>query len=77
MVKRIKGIFDVYEESVWKMPSMPKFSKACGLLRKSASRNRNFLAYVFGHQELAVQFLKEVGLIRCNVRCNFCERNMT
>jgi len=33
---------------------------------------QDFLTYLLGHQELAIQFLKDVGLIRSKVQCNIC-----
>jgi len=39
--------------------------------------NRIFLTYLFSQKELTLQFLKDVGLIRGNVQCNFCKREMT
>jgi len=47
------------------------------MVRKDGAPNRIFLTYIFGHQELAIEFLKDVGLIRSKVQCNIYERDMT
>ena len=38
---------------------------------------RMFLTFLFGHQEMAIQFLKDVGHIPSRVQCNIYERDMT
>ena len=77
MVQRLKEVVAEYEERLQKMPSVPRFSYGRGLLRIDGAPNKFFLTYLFGHQELAIQFLKDVGLIRSKVRCNSCEGHMT
>ena len=65
-----------YEDRLRKMQSLPRFSYGRGMLRKDGALNRIFLTHLFGHQELAIQFLKDVGLIQGKVQCNICERDM-
>jgi len=38
---------------------------------------QDFSHVPFGHQELAIQFFKNVGLIGTKVQCNICVRDMT
>ena len=76
MVQLIQEAFADYEDRLRKMQSLPRFSYGRGMVWKDAP-NRIFLTYLFGHQELAIQFLKAVDLIRGKVQCNICERDMT
>jgi hypothetical protein len=39
--------------------------------------NESFLTYLFIDMNLGIQFLKDVGLIRHEVTCNTCGRDMT
>jgi hypothetical protein len=54
MVQRIKEIVAHYEESLRKMPSVPRYSYGRVLLRRVGAPNRNFLTYLFRHQEPAI-----------------------
>jgi len=56
---------------------VPRFSYGRVLLRKDDAPNRMFLTFLFGHQELPIQFLKDVGLIPSKVQCNICQRDTT
>ena len=77
MVQRITEVVAEYEDRLRMMQSLPRFSYGRGMLRKDGAPNRIFFTYLFGHQELAIQFLKDVGLIRSKVQYNICERDMT
>jgi hypothetical protein len=77
MVVRIKQVVAEYEDSLRKMQWVPRFSYGRGMLGKDGAPNGLFLTYLFGDQELAIQFLKDVGLIRSKVQCNICERDTT
>ena len=77
MVQFMKEAVADYEDRFRKMQCLPRFSYGRGMVRKDGSPNRIFLTYPFGHQELAIQFLKAVDLIRGKVQCNICERDMT
>jgi hypothetical protein len=76
-VQRIKEIVAELEERLRKMPSVPTFSYGSGQVRKGGAPNRNILKQLFGHKDLAIQYLTDVGLVRSNVRCNVCEGDMT
>ena len=54
------------------MPFMPSSSYGRGMLRKDGGTNKIFLAYQFRDQAIAIQFLKDVGLLWVNVQCNSC-----
>ena len=77
IVQRMQQVVAQYEDRLRKTQSLPKFSYGRGMLRKDGAPNRIFVKYLFGHQELAIQFLKDVGLIRSKVQCNICEREIT
>jgi hypothetical protein len=64
-----KEIIAEYEDRLRKMQLVPSISYGRRLLRKDSAPNRMFLTYLFGHQELAIQFLKYVGLIPSKVHC--------
>jgi hypothetical protein len=73
MVQRVKEMVAEYEDRLRKMQPVPRLSYGRWLKRKDGAPNRIFLTYLFVHQELAIQFLKGVGLIRSKVQCNTCE----
>ena len=56
---------------------VPRASYGRRMLRGDGGPNRDFLAYVFCDFGFAVQFLKDVGLLRSKVQCNTCGRGMT
>jgi len=73
MVQRMKHVVAEYEDRLQKMPSLPRFSYGHGMVWKDGAPNRIFLTCLFGHQELMIHFLKDVGLIWSKVHCNICE----
>jgi len=77
MVQRLQEIVSVYEHRLWEMQLVPRFSYGRGLQPRDGAPNSMFLTYLFGHQEMAIQFLKDVGLIPSRMQCNICERDMT
>ena len=77
MVQRVQEVVAEYDDRMRKMDLVPMFSYDRGLMRKDGAPNRMFLTFLFRHQELSIQFLKELGLIRSKVQCNICERDMT
>jgi len=70
MVQRIMQAVADYEDHLRDMQSLPRFSYGRGMVRKDGAPNWIFLTYLFGPQELAIQFLKDVGLIRGQVQCH-------
>jgi len=47
------------------------------MLRDDGGPNRFFLMYLFCKQSIAIQFLKDTGLLRSKMQCNTCCRDMT
>ena len=77
MVQRINEVCSKYQDRLREMQAIPRLSYGRGLQRRDGAPNRMFLTCLFCHHELAIQFLKDVELIRCKVQCNTCERDMT
>jgi len=75
MVQRI--FLPSYQDRLREMQAIPRLSYGRGLQRRDGVPNRMFLTCLSCHHELAIQFLKDVGLIRSKVHCNTCERDMT
>ena len=77
MVQRLQEVVAEYDDRMRKMDLVPRFSYDRGLMRKDGAPNIMFLIFLFRHQKLSIQFLKELGLIWIKVQCNICERDMT
>ena len=77
MVEKLSEIIDNYKKCQQAMPFVLRSSYGCRMLREDGGPNRDFLAYLLCDHGFAVQFLKEVGLIRSKVQCNTCGRDMT
>jgi len=77
MVGKPKEIVDEYEKCLQEMPFIPLGSYRRRMVRQDGGPNRDFLACLFCDNGLAMQFLKDVGLLRSKVQCNTCDRDMT
>ena len=77
MVQEIREVVAKYQDRLRELQSVPRLSHGRGLQRSDGALNRKFLTCLFCHHELAIQFLKDVGLIQSKVQCNTCERDMT
>jgi hypothetical protein len=75
MVQRLQGIV-AHHERLRDMRLVPKLSYGRQLLRKDGAPNRMFLTCLFINHELAIHFLKELGLIPREVQCSKCQRYM-
>ena len=47
------------------------------MLSEDGGANRMFLTCLFCDQAMALEFLKDVGLLRCKEQCNTCGRDIT
>ena len=47
------------------------------MLQEDGGPNKIFLTYFFCDQTITIQFFKDGGLIRINMQCNTCGRDMT
>jgi len=77
MVGKVQEIFHEYEKRLQEMPFIPRGSYGCRMVLQDGGPNRDFITHLFCDHGLAVQFLKDVGLIRSKVQCNTCDRDMT
>jgi hypothetical protein len=69
IMERIMQVVAEHVGRLRKTQWVPRFSYGRGMLRKDGAPNKNVLTCLFGDMELAVQFLKDVGIIRsmCNI----------
>jgi hypothetical protein len=72
MVEHIKNVVAEYEERLWRMQFVLRFSYGRGMMRADGASNRIFLTYLFSDQALVIPFPKDVGWIRSKVQCNNC-----
>jgi len=77
MVGKLEEIVEEYEKSLQEMPFVPRASYGSRILREDVGPNRDFLMYLFCDFGFAVQFLKDLGLLRNKVQCNTYGRDMT
>jgi len=69
MVGKIQKIVDDYEKRLQEMPFIPRSSFRRRMLRQDGGPNRDILTSLFCDSDLAMQFLKDVGLLRSKVQC--------
>ena len=77
MVGKLEEIVDEYEKRLQEMSFVPRVSYGRRMLREDGGPNRNFLTHLFCDDGFAMQFLKDVGLLRSKVQCNTCGRDKT
>jgi hypothetical protein len=77
MVSHLKKVVSEYEERLRGKQNVPKFSHGRQMLCADGGPNRIFLTCHFSDMALAIEFMKDVGLIRSKVRCNTCDRDTT
>jgi hypothetical protein len=77
MVQRFIEIVAEYKERMRAiMPFIDDGSYDRQFMREDSGPNE-FLTFLFCNNDLAIQFLKDVGLLRRKVQCNKCDRDMT
>jgi len=76
MVQRISTIIKDYQGRLRDMPYVTKtsFQHSLGF---SDDANKLFLTFLFSDHAIRLHFLKDVSLIRSNMQCNSCGRDMT
>jgi hypothetical protein len=77
MLVHLSQLVTEYEERLRRKQYVPRFSYGRRMLRDDGGPNRFFLTYLFSDQAMAIEFLKDVGLLRSKVQCNTCGRDMT
>ena len=70
-------VFTEYEERLRRCDYVLRFSYGRRMLRDDSGPNRYFLMYLFSEQSLAIEFLKDIGLLQSKMQCNTCGRDMT
>ena len=76
-MEQIIAVIKQYEERLRGLLFVPRFSYGRQMLRQDGAPNRLFFTYLFSDQAIAIDFLKDVGLLRSKVLCNICDRGMT
>jgi len=69
MVKQLVKVTSEYEERLWRCEYVPRLSFGRRMLRDDCAPNRFFLMYLFCEESMAIQFLKDIGLIRSKMQC--------
>jgi len=64
MVENICSVADDYEK---RLLFVPRFSYGRRMLQEDGGSNTMFLTYLFCDEVIAIQFLKDVGLLRSKV----------
>jgi hypothetical protein len=64
----------IFPSFVW---AVIRISFGQAVLGDDNTGNKIFLTYLFVHRDVGIQFLKETGLIRTQMRCNTYGRVMT
>jgi len=64
MVERLLQVVTEYEERLRRNDYVLRFSYGRRMLRDDGGPNRYFLMYLFSEQSMAIEFLKDVGLLR-------------
>ena len=76
MVHNITSVFNEYEERVRRLQTVPRFSYGRRMLRSDGAPNRTFFISVFNDHAMAIESLKDIGLIRRTMQCSCCGRDM-
>jgi hypothetical protein len=77
MVDALKSVIASYKDRRMAMPFAPKHSFGRAALGVNGTVNKLFLMYLFLDFRIAIQFLKDTGLIRSHMTCNTCGHDMT
>jgi hypothetical protein len=73
IVKHIKE----YEVRVQGMQQVPRLSHARTILGTDGGPTRSFISSLFNDNFMAIAFLKDIGLLRKEMLCESCGRDMT
>ena len=76
MVHNINSVFNEYEERVRRLQTVPRFSYGRRMLRSDGAPNGTFFISVFNDHAMAIESLKDIGLIRRTMQCSCCGRDM-
>jgi len=76
MIAHILQVVTEYEERLRRTPYVPRLSYGRRMVRDDSAPNRFFFNYLFCDQPMAIQFMKDVGLLRSKVQFNTCGQDM-
>jgi hypothetical protein len=76
MVQRIQGVIATYQQRLVDSGSAPTCSFRRAVLGDGGNANTLFLVYLFHDMDVGIQFLKDTGLIRTQMTCETCGRDM-
>ena len=63
MVENVMHITSEYEERLRRCQYVPRLSFGRQMLRNDGAPNRFFLLYLFCNESMAIQYVKDIGLI--------------
>jgi hypothetical protein len=72
IVAHILEVVSKYEERVQSMQKVPRFSHGRWVVRADGGPNRLFFCMLFNNHVMAIEFLKEIGLLRRWMQCKSC-----
>jgi hypothetical protein len=67
MVGNICKVVEDYEKGLQEMLFVPRYSYGRRMLQEDGGSNGMFLTYLFCDEVIAIQFVKDVRLLRCKV----------
>jgi hypothetical protein len=77
MVDNISLIFTQYKERLWAMHKVVRFLQGRRMVRSDGATNRAFFHNLFNDHSMAIEFLKDIGLIQRTMQCGSCGQDMT
>ena len=76
MVEEISKTITQYEERLRRCSYAPRLSYGRRMLAEDGGPNAMFFTVLFCDEPMALQFLKDIGLLRSKVQCNTCGGDM-
>jgi hypothetical protein len=77
MVAHISPVVTQYGERVRRIQKVPRISYGRPMVRADGGPNRLFFCNLFNVYAMAIEFLKEIGLLRRTMQCESFGRDMT
>jgi len=77
MAQNFCRVVNEYEKRLQGMPYVPNLSYGRAMVGEDDAPNKIFLKYLFCEHAIAIEFMKDVGLLRGKMQCNTCRRDMT
>jgi hypothetical protein len=76
-MENMNQIVRQYEERVQSWPSVARLNNGRPLLTKDGAPSKSFFFYLFTDNSMAIEFLKDIGMIQRKMQCNPCHQDMT